>query len=288
MSTPVYLNSPPSPFPFLELKEDHPQLHFFIPPSQAAASSLSSPIFFDTTRDPQQKNDQQANYKYILHGGSSDHQVIASSSGQPMVGSSEYSHEFSSCKLDGEANKPAKWMSWKMRMINSAATDKQEGITPKFHDQEQHKSGSNSPNNGNNTVRVCSDCSTTKTPLWRSGPQGPKSLCNACGIRQRKARRAMAAAAVAAAATQRMVVGPDNSSTTRPHKVQSKEKKPRMGHQYKKPLFKLPGSPQCGEKNALKEFALSLSKNNSSLQQSFPKDVEEAAVLLMALSCGRL
>ena len=116
----------------------------------------------------------QANYKYILHGGSSDHQVIASSSAQPMVGSAEYSHEFSSCKLDGEANKPAKWMSWKMRMMNSAATDKQERITPKFHDQEQHKSGSNSPNNGNNTVRVCSDCSTTKTPLWRSGPQGPK------------------------------------------------------------------------------------------------------------------
>jgi len=44
-------------------------------------------------------------------------------------------------------------------------------------------------------VRVCSDCNTTKTPLWRSGPCGPKSLCNACGIRQRKARRAMAAAA---------------------------------------------------------------------------------------------
>ncbi|XP_066318186.1 protein CYTOKININ-RESPONSIVE GATA TRANSCRIPTION FACTOR 1-like [Miscanthus floridulus] len=48
-------------------------------------------------------------------------------------------------------------------------------------------------------VRVCSDCNTTKTPLWRSGPCGPKSLCNACGIRQRKARRAMAAAAAAAA-----------------------------------------------------------------------------------------
>ncbi|KAJ1278567.1 hypothetical protein BS78_04G089400 [Paspalum vaginatum] len=47
-------------------------------------------------------------------------------------------------------------------------------------------------------VRVCSDCNTTKTPLWRSGPCGPKSLCNACGIRQRKARRAMAAAAAAA------------------------------------------------------------------------------------------
>ncbi|KAJ7958353.1 GATA transcription factor [Quillaja saponaria] len=52
----------------------------------------------------------------------------------------------------------------------------------------------NSTNN-NTATRVCSDCNTTTTPLWRSGPRGPKSLCNACGIRQRKARRAMAEAA---------------------------------------------------------------------------------------------
>ncbi|XP_073148007.1 GATA transcription factor 16 [Henckelia pumila] len=36
--------------------------------------------------------------------------------------------------------------------------------------------------------KCCSDCKTTKTPLWRSGPSGPKSLCNACGIRHRKKR----------------------------------------------------------------------------------------------------
>ncbi|KAL5199270.1 hypothetical protein ABZP36_020473 [Zizania latifolia] len=46
---------------------------------------------------------------------------------------------------------------------------------------------------GLGVIRVCSDCNTTKTPLWRSGPCGPKSLCNACGIRQRKAQRAMMA-----------------------------------------------------------------------------------------------
>ncbi|KZV43660.1 GATA transcription factor 16-like [Dorcoceras hygrometricum] len=37
--------------------------------------------------------------------------------------------------------------------------------------------------------KYCSDCKTTKTPLWRSGPSGPKSLCNACGIRRRKKRQ---------------------------------------------------------------------------------------------------
>ncbi|CAM0885676.1 unnamed protein product [Alopecurus aequalis] len=37
--------------------------------------------------------------------------------------------------------------------------------------------------------KACADCLTTKTPLWRGGPTGPKSLCNACGIRYRKRRR---------------------------------------------------------------------------------------------------
>lgn len=33
----------------------------------------------------------------------------------------------------------------------------------------------NGYNGGNNCViRICSDCTTTKTPLWRSGPRGPK------------------------------------------------------------------------------------------------------------------
>ncbi|XP_024023019.1 GATA transcription factor 16 [Morus notabilis] len=38
----------------------------------------------------------------------------------------------------------------------------------------------------NENKRSCVDCRTTKTPLWRGGPAGPKSLCNACGIRYRK------------------------------------------------------------------------------------------------------
>lgn len=77
-----------------------------------------------------------------------------------------------------------------------------------------------------NEIKRCADCGTSKTPLWRGGPAGPKvflflfyiilspnhnrwmtddhhlmgfsfdgcdlqSLCNACGIRSRKKRRAI-------------------------------------------------------------------------------------------------
>ncbi|KAM6597829.1 GATA transcription factor 17 [Cannabis sativa] len=43
----------------------------------------------------------------------------------------------------------------------------------------------------NEYKKCCSDCRTTRTPLWRSGPAGPKSLCNACGIRYRKKMASM-------------------------------------------------------------------------------------------------
>ncbi|KAK1666194.1 hypothetical protein QYE76_054353 [Lolium multiflorum] len=45
-------------------------------------------------------------------------------------------------------------------------------------------------------ARRCANCDTTSTPLWRNGPRGPKSLCNACGIRYKKEERRAAAAAV--------------------------------------------------------------------------------------------
>jgi hypothetical protein len=33
---------------------------------------------------------------------------------------------------------------------------------------------------------ACSQCGTQVTPVWRAGPLGPKTLCNACGVRWMK------------------------------------------------------------------------------------------------------
>lgn len=37
-------------------------------------------------------------------------------------------------------------------------------------------------------TRRCTHCHVTKTPQWREGPLGPKTLCNACGVRYRSGR----------------------------------------------------------------------------------------------------
>ncbi|RCV40106.1 hypothetical protein SEVIR_9G024700v4 [Setaria viridis] len=60
-------------------------------------------------------------------------------------------------------------------------------------DSSVEKQGSGSPDPDERPAagepKACTECHTTKTPLWRGGPCGPMSLCNACGIRYRKKRR---------------------------------------------------------------------------------------------------
>lgn len=37
-------------------------------------------------------------------------------------------------------------------------------------------------------TRRCTHCLVQKTPQWRAGPMGPKTLCNACGVRYKSGR----------------------------------------------------------------------------------------------------
>ncbi|XP_065850338.1 GATA transcription factor 12 [Euphorbia lathyris] len=46
----------------------------------------------------------------------------------------------------------------------------------------------NEGRSGNGEGRKCLHCATDKTPQWRTGPMGPKTLCNACGVRYKSGR----------------------------------------------------------------------------------------------------
>ncbi|XP_042513085.1 GATA transcription factor 8-like [Macadamia integrifolia] len=47
----------------------------------------------------------------------------------------------------------------------------------------------NTGNGSENGNKACNFCKTNNTPLWRNGPHGRKTLCNACGIRLKKKQK---------------------------------------------------------------------------------------------------
>lgn len=64
-------------------------------------------------------------------------------------------------------------------------------IIAKCYNREQEEN-QNSPVSSARTsqseTRRCSHCASEKTPQWRTGPLGPKTLCNACGVRFKSGR----------------------------------------------------------------------------------------------------
>jgi hypothetical protein len=52
-----------------------------------------------------------------------------------------------------------------------------------------HKHGSRTSATGGSSLgRKCLHCGSEETPQWRAGPMGPKTLCNACGVRFKSGR----------------------------------------------------------------------------------------------------
>lgn len=107
---------------------------------------------------------------FVSQEGSWEHQTT-------VVNESDSGLKFSIWKKEernenqSENGTSVKWMSSKMRLMkkmmhSGAADDIPNNSMQKF---ELHPD-----NNNNTTIRVCADCNTTKTPLWRSGPRGPK------------------------------------------------------------------------------------------------------------------
>uniref|UniRef100_A0A0E0K2Z3 GATA transcription factor n=1 Tax=Oryza punctata TaxID=4537 RepID=A0A0E0K2Z3_ORYPU len=70
---------------------------------------------------------------------------------------------------------------------NGKQKPKKRGRKPK-HQQPPHLAaggGAALPAPGD---RRCSHCGVQKTPQWRAGPEGAKTLCNACGVRYKSGR----------------------------------------------------------------------------------------------------
>lgn len=81
--------------------------------------------------------------------------------------------------------------TWASRLLaiagsdESAQSQKKKQLKIKEHDVAGEVDGEGGENGGG---RQCQHCATEKTPQWRTGPMGPKTLCNACGVRYKSGR----------------------------------------------------------------------------------------------------
>ncbi|KAJ9551168.1 hypothetical protein OSB04_015213 [Centaurea solstitialis] len=164
-----------------------------------------------------------------------------------------------------------KWMSSKMRVMlkmkksdptklnTLRSTPTMEMKLQDHHDPKEPTSSpmeetanSNSNSNNNTPIRVCSDCNTTKTPLWRSGPQGPKSLAMHAESGNGKQGRQWQRRRLAATETNKTLFINDKPTSLKATKILHKDhKKSNNGHvkkrQYSKQMINMttttPASP---------------------------------------------
>ncbi|KAL6212297.1 hypothetical protein ACLB2K_017517 [Fragaria x ananassa] len=279
--------------------------------------------------------DQRAN-KSIWQGETSYDQLACSSSSlvQPVSDdSNEEYHKLSVCTDQitetnedpkSNTNRPVKWTPSTMKLMQKMTNQPDQvpeniPLTFKFQTarrDDQHRETNtgqtsssltitnkkSSSNSGVSAARVCSDCCTNTTPLWRSGPRGPKSLCNACGIRQRKARRSMAEAAAAAATGLGCTTGTATTITAaikaKPssvskgkEKISPQNQNVRVSCKNKRKLIMTDEGTSTAAPSKYykrKDKQLCNFKQVAAFTPSalFPLDVEEAAILLMDLSSG--
>lgn len=71
---------------------------------------------------------------------------------------------------------PCDWSTRLLHVSPKAPSMKRESPNPVMNAQS------------GDSVRKCLHCASEKTPQWRTGPMGPKTLCNACGVRYKSGR----------------------------------------------------------------------------------------------------
>ncbi|KAL9680406.1 hypothetical protein QQ045_018285 [Rhodiola kirilowii] len=79
--------------------------------------------------------------------------------------------------------------SFKIRKSAASSTEHKKKKKIKLSESAEVNQNENpNPFTPQGAVRKCQHCEITKTPQWRAGPMGPKTLCNACGVRYKSGR----------------------------------------------------------------------------------------------------
>ncbi|GER33534.1 GATA transcription factor [Striga asiatica] len=82
-------------------------------------------------------------------------------------------------------NRRNPWLSASSHFTSTSKRASKDKLSKKKSEDEAEKSVPRAPPS---CPKKCTHCEITKTPQWREGPLGPKTLCNACGVRYRSGR----------------------------------------------------------------------------------------------------
>lgn len=125
--------------------------------------------------------------------------LIPTGGGGPMSGPARQGPNPPTAAVPGKARSkrsrvaPCDW-STRLLMVSSpspATSSSESGPSPGGQKKQPaltKRRESGGPESGPGEVRRCLHCAAEKTPQWRTGPMGPKTLCNACGVRYKSGR----------------------------------------------------------------------------------------------------
>ncbi|XP_021763038.1 GATA transcription factor 16-like [Chenopodium quinoa] len=140
--------------------------------------------------------------------------------------------------------------------------------------EEQPCSVSESQSSSSELLKRCTDCQTTTTPLWRGGPAGPKTLCNACGIKYHKRRRALLGLDKGKVEKKKISKNMSNNNSNKSSGSSSNSSGSSSNGSHGMPPLKIKVMASGGIRQSAEKLRDKLG------------EVEQAAMLLMALSYG--
>ncbi|XWS33821.1 hypothetical protein CRYUN_Cryun22dG0115800 [Craigia yunnanensis] len=99
--------------------------------------------------------------------------------------------ESSSSSMSSTSSSPSSPWFFPPNSVSASTFELSESLSvekPLVKKHRERPATDSTSGNGTQPTRRCSHCGVTKTPQWRAGPMGAKTLCNACGVRFKSGR----------------------------------------------------------------------------------------------------
>jgi len=161
--------------------------------SISISTSSSNPCCSGTLKRPQQQNESPLqSFSVPGKARSKRKRLSAPRRKDPLsIWSQHLNPQNEALSCDPPLLKQAYWLADSELMMPKPKEEKEVSeVVEKSKESfgECEVEGSSSGEQAAAMARRCSHCLAQRTPQWRAGPLGPKTLCNACGVRYKSGR----------------------------------------------------------------------------------------------------